>query len=112
MSLLGRESFGATRLLGWLAVLSFASLSLCVVAIVWPRADGNFDVDPRVLLVEHLSAGAPDAKVLSLDLIAHLGFHYRTNGRRLARMARSFRIGSCLLAIQLVLTVLAATATV
>jgi hypothetical protein len=49
---------------------------------------------------------------LSLDLIAHIGFHCHANGRRLARMARTFRIGSCLLAIQLVLTVLAATVTV
>ncbi len=48
---------------------------------------------------------------LALDLIAHIAFHHRANAR-LAQMSSTFHIGACLLAIQLLLTVFAATVTV
>lgn len=112
ISCLGREAFGAVHALAWLAVVCFALLSLCVLAIVWPSADRNVDVDPQALLAAHFANGTPDATAISSDLIAHIGFHHRANGRRLMRMSRAFRIGACLLAIQLVLTVVTATVTV
>jgi len=111
ISVLGHGSATGHTLV-WLAILCFASLSLCVLAIVWPHADGSVDIDPQTLLTDHLAADAPDAMVLSSELVAHIGLQCRTNVRRLARMSRAFRIGACLLAIQLVLTVLAATVTV
>lgn len=112
ISFLGRESFGVVHALAWLAVVCFALLSLCVLAILWPSADRNVDVDPQALLAAHLVTGTPDATAISSDLIAHIGVHHRANGRHLEQMSRAFRIGACLLAIQLVLTVLTATVTV
>jgi hypothetical protein len=100
------------RPLGWLAVLCFVLLSLCVLAVVWPHADGTFSADPQALLAGHLASGLPDAVALSSDLIARITTHHRENVRRLARMSRAFRIGACLLAIQMVLTLVAATVTV
>jgi len=112
ISFLGREAFEAVHALAWLAVVCFALLSLCVLATIWPSADRSLDVDPQALLAAHFANGTPDATAISSDLIAHVGFHHRANGRRLVQMARAFRIGACLLAIQLVLTVLTATVTV
>jgi hypothetical protein len=108
----GREAFAAVPALAWLAVLCFAALSLCVLAIAWPHPDRNFNVDPQALLVAHLADGTPDAEALALDLIAHIAFHHRANARRLAHMSSAFHTGACLLAIQLLLTVFAATVTV
>lgn len=110
ISLLGRDAFAALHALAWLAVLCFALLSLCVLAIVWPHADR--DVDPQALLAAHLAGPQLDAAALSVELIGHIAVHHRANGRRLACMSRVFHIGACLVAIQLVLTVLAATVTV
>jgi hypothetical protein len=112
VSLLGREAFAATSPLGWLAVLCFALLTLCVLVVAWPRMDRTFDVDPQRLLANHLASRTPDATALSLDLIAHIATHRRVNAQRLAWMSRAFRIGACLLAIQVLLTASAATVTV
>lgn len=110
-SLLGGSPNGA-RAAAWLAAACFAMLSACVLVVVWPHGDGSFDADPQALLATHLATGAPDAIALSSDLIAHIATHGRTNGRRLARMTKAFRIGACLLAIQMVLTLVAVTAIV
>lgn len=112
VSFLGRNAFATMHVLAWLAIFCFAVLSLCALAIVWPHADRNFGMDPQAILVAHLANGAPNATALSADLIAHIAFHYRANGRRIAQMAQAFRIGACLLAIQLVLTVFASVVTV
>lgn len=50
ISLVGREGFAATHLLAWLTILCFALLSLCVLAVVRPHADGTFITDPQRLL--------------------------------------------------------------
>ena len=69
VSLLDRDSFGAMRPLGWLAVLCFVLLSLCVLAVVWPHADGTFSADPQALLAGHLASGlrtsSPSARTSS-----------------------------------------------
>lgn len=104
VSLLGHETFDATRPIGWLAVLCFALLSMCVLAVVWPRPDAGFDADPRVLLAVQLARGAPDAGAVRLDLIAHLATCHSANAQRLKAMSKAFRIGACLLASQIVLT--------
>jgi len=108
----GPESFGAVRPLAWLAVLCFVLLSLCVLAVIWPRGDRTFSTDPQTLLVSHLESGEPDATALSADLIARIASYHRVNARRLEQMSSSFRIGACLLAIQMLLTLITATVTV
>ncbi len=108
----GRESLGAVQPLAWLAALSFVLLSLCVLAAIWPRADRTFSTDPQALLAEHLASAEPDATALSADLIARIATHHRLNARRLEQMSTSFRIGACLLATQMLLTLIAATVTV
>lgn len=112
ISLVGREGFAATHLLAWLTIFCFALLSLCVLAVVWPHADGTFITDPQRLLGARLRNGIPDAVALSSDLIAHIATHHRTNARRLEQMSSAFRIGACLLAIQMVLTLVVATVNV
>jgi hypothetical protein len=112
LSLLGHEPFGSAPVLAWLVVCCFVLLSLCVLAMMWPHTDGTFCTDPQGLLAGHLASGAPDRAVLRLDLIARIATHHRGNARRLAQTSSAFRIGACLLAIQMLLTLTAATVTV
>lgn len=112
ISLLGNQSAPGTPTSAWAVILCFALLCLCVLTIVWPNTDWQFDVDPQALLRVHLSASTPNAAAMSTDLIAHITICYGANGRRIALMSSAFRVGSCLLAIQLVLTLVAATVTV
>jgi hypothetical protein len=112
ISLLGHEAFGGRHALAWLAVLCFVLLSMCVLVVVWPHAERTFGTDPQALLGGHLTRGVPDAVALSSDLIAHIATHHRANARQLAQMSRAFRVGACLLAIEVVLTLVAATVTV
>lgn len=108
----GRESFGTARPLSWLAVLCFVLLSLCVLAVIWPHSGRTFRIDPQALLMDHLASEEPDATALRADLIARIATYNRLNARRLELMSRTFRIGACLLAIQMLLTLIAATVTV
>ncbi len=108
----GRESFGTAWPLAWLAVLCFVLLSLCVLATIWPHPDRTFRIDPQALLVAHLASDESDATALRADLIARLAAYNRLNALRLEQMSSTFRIGACLLAIQMLLTLIAATVTV
>lgn len=112
LSLLGQDAFRGARPLAGLAVACFALLSGCVIAVVWPHPTWHMDVDPQAVLSARLATGEPLVAELTLELIALHGRHYRANGVLLARTARVFRIGACLLAIQIVLTVVAASAMV
>ncbi|HEX7290329.1 MAG TPA: hypothetical protein VF250_04290 [Conexibacter sp.] len=112
VSLLGRMPFGALRPVAWLAVLCVVLLSWCVLAVVWPRGDRSYDSDPQTLLAAHLGADVPDATALRFELIAHLVQCHRANGQRLTAMSRAFRAAACLLAIQMVLTLVVATVNV
>jgi hypothetical protein len=103
ISLLGRET--SPRLSSWLAIACFALLSVCVLAINWPQAGLKFDLDPQALIDARLSPGGFALADLTVDLVAHMSRQWRVNGRRVARDARVFRIGACLLAIQIVLTI-------
>jgi hypothetical protein len=110
LSLLGRQTLATP--LAWAAIITFALLSICVVVIVWPHGELLLDLDPYVLLAAHLSARDPATAGLTLDLIAHMASSRRANVRRLVHVAHAFRTGACLLAIQMVLTILAIAATV
>jgi hypothetical protein len=55
--------------------------------------------------------GTLSAAMLSLDFIAHHAHHRTANARRLAQVAHTFRVGSCLLAMQILLTIAAASVT-
>lgn len=112
VSLLGHESLHGMPLLAWAAIVCFALLSICVLAVVWPQDDWSFGAEPQALLIAHLSTGTPSTKDLCADLIAHIATHRQANGRRLAQMSAAFRVGACLLAIQIVLTTLTASAIV
>jgi hypothetical protein len=112
VSLVGREALREAPPFAWMAVLCFALLSVCVLAIVWPHAEWNFDLNPRALLDARLSTERPRRIDLTLDLVAHMGRQQHANGRQLVRIVRIFRVGACLLAIQIVLTIVAAGATV
>jgi cytochrome c-type biogenesis protein CcmH/NrfG len=111
-SLVGREAFGSAPLLAWLAILCFVLLTMCVLVVVWPHAGETFSADPRALLSAHLANDAPDPTSLSLDLIARIATHHRVNAQRLAQMSTAFRIGACLLAIQMLLTLIVTAVTV
>jgi hypothetical protein len=92
-----------------MAVLCFALLSLSVLAIVWPHEDWSVHVNPQALISSHLSLRDRDLSPFSLELIAHMARYQQLNNRRLRHVARMFRIGACLLAMQIVLTIAAAT---
>jgi len=93
-------------------IVCFALLSTCVLAIVWPQADLHFDIDPHAILDAHLAAEELALAGLTLELIAHMRWRWKANSRRLVRVVRVFRIGACLLAMQIVLTIVAASAIV
>lgn len=84
-------------------LLATASITVCCSGVA---------ADAQALLGAQLTAGEPSTASLSLDFIAHHAAQRTINARRLARLARSFRIGSCLLAMQIVLTIVAAGFTV
>lgn len=107
ISLLGQETFQGMRSAAWAAVICFALLSICVLAIVWPHVELSFEADPHALLVEQLSSTRPTLPDLSLELIAHMARHRQANARRLSHTIRVFRTGVFLLAIQIVLTIVA-----
>ncbi len=109
LSLLGQDAFRGARPLAVLAVACFALLSGCVIAIVWPRVDWGSDVDASELLGTRLSLEPPELPDLTLDLIAALARQRRANSPQLIFIANAFRIGACLLAIQIVLTIAAAS---
>ncbi len=111
VSLLGQDAFHGVRPLAMLAVACFAFLSVCVIVIVWPDAEWNFDLDSHSLLTASLSRAGPSSSELVLQVIAFHAVHRRINARLLARVARAFRVGACLLAIQIVLTMMAASFT-
>ncbi|HEU4701331.1 MAG TPA: hypothetical protein VFS37_02535 [Conexibacter sp.] len=112
VSLLGRDAFAAGRPLAWLVVVCFALLSMCVLAVLWPHADRTFDSDPQALLAAHLRSQAPTTTALHSDLIAHLARCHSANARRLTATSRAFRVAACLVAIQMVLTLIVATVNV
>lgn len=109
LSLLGHRVVHAPHALGWMVLVCFALLSLSVLAIVWPHEDWSVDVNPQALISSRLSLRNPDLSLLSLELIAHMARYQQLNNRRLRHVARMFRIGACLLAMQIVLTIAAAT---
>ena len=108
VSLLGREAFAGIRPFAWIAIACFMLLSVSVLVIVWPQGDWQFDGDLQSLIAAHVASEPTTAK-LSAALIARMMDSRRANGRRLARVARAFRTGACLLAIQIVCTVAAAS---
>lgn len=69
----------------------------------------NFDLDPQALLATRLAAGTFTLVDMTLELIAHMGRQWQANGHRLMRAVCFFRIGACLLAIQIVLTIVSAS---
>jgi hypothetical protein len=107
VSLLGRESFGGPSPCAWAAMACFVLLSVCVLVIVWPHEDWSVDVDPPALLLARLSARTATASDLNLELIGRMSRYRHLNDRRLTSVARGFRVGACLLATQIVLTVVA-----
>ncbi len=108
VSLLGREALAGARPLIWLAVLCFVLLSACMLVIMWPHPDWRFDTDPQRLLAEHVQREGATVAKLSMSLIAQMAANRVTNARHLAYIARVFRIGTCLLAAQILATVAAA----
>ena len=108
LSLLGRDAFREMRPCAWAAIVCFALLGVCVLAIVWPYDDWTVDIDAQSLLAARLVDGTPALVDLSLELIAYMAQHRQANSRRLVHVARVFRTGSCLLAIQMVLTIVMA----
>ncbi len=80
-----------------------------MVVIVWPYEDWSVDLDSHALLLAHLAKERPATADLHLELVARMTRYGHVNGRRLAQVARVFRLGACLLAIQMVLTIVAAS---
>jgi hypothetical protein len=109
LSLPGGEALDRAEPLGWLALGSFVLLGLCMLAIIWPRSEWGFDIDPHDLLARHLARDDRTTTALTWDLIVRLARTRRANARRLCLVARVFRAGACLLAIQMVSTVVAAS---
>jgi hypothetical protein len=107
VSLLGPAALRGGRPLTWAAVVCFVLLVACVLTILWPETWG-FEIDPRALLAAHLSEDPVASRAARVELVAHLTLTQRANARHQARLARTLRIGACLLAIQMVLTILTA----
>lgn len=107
VSLLGPAALRGGRPLTWAAFACFVLLVACVLAILWPET-WRFETDPRAFLAAHVASDPAASKAAQVDLVAHLTRNQRANARRLAHVARTFRVSTCLLAIQMVLTVMAA----
>ena len=112
VSMFGREAFGGVRPFAWLAIACFVLLSVCVLVIVWPRSEWRFESDMQAELAAHMASDSAASARFSATLIAQMTSNRMANARHLALIARSFRIGACLLATQILATVAAASTAV
>ncbi len=109
VSLPGPLTSDADRVFALLAIAAFVLLSVCLVRIIWPHGDWHFDTNPHDLVAKHLQSEEATGSGLRLDLIAHMARDQRVNGVHLERIARTFRTGACLLVIQILSAVAAAS---
>jgi hypothetical protein len=108
LPLLGHRALAAQPF-GSLAIGCFLLLSASVLTIVWPHTGWCFDSDPNAMLAAHLSSDETTATALCVSLIAHMADDRRANARNLARVTIAFRVGACLLVIQMLSSVIAAS---
>jgi hypothetical protein len=79
------------------------AVSLCVVAILWPRRDWEFDLGPAEFIAIYLEP--PDRTWLSMptihrDLALHMGASAQRNRSQLRVLMATFRAGAVLLTVE------------
>ena len=91
---------------GWIALIFFVMLAVCVLVVLWPRRDWEFDVSPARLIGTYLepAAGPPTPLPdIHRDLALHMGAAATRNRRLMKILFIAFRAGT----VALVLEVLA-----
>lgn len=100
-------SFFGTRAFGdghsvwtWLAVVAFAALALCVLAVLWPRTDWSFNASASDLIAGYIEPDPLSLPEIHRDLALHRSAAYDRNARQLATLFLVFRVGLGLLVVE------------
>lgn len=90
---------------GWAAITCFVALGVAVLAILWPRPDWEFSVEPSLFVSTYLEPdeGEPlSVPLIHRDLALHMGVSAARNQTQLARLATAFRIAAVLLLAEVI----------
>jgi hypothetical protein len=103
-SLLGRQAFaGRLTAVGWLAVISFAALGISLLAILWPRREGDSTASPVRIVETRIETSDPSPLALiHRDLAYDLDLAYRENEAWHEHLASHFRRAALLLGLEVV----------
>jgi hypothetical protein len=87
--------------LTWIPIGAFVAVGLFAVWILLPVRGWKFSLDVKILIADYVEGDSPAAlPEMYRDLALHLGNHYITNEKRLARLFLLFRVASTLLVIE------------
>jgi hypothetical protein len=90
---------------GWLAIGCFVALGVAVLAILWPRRDWEFAIEPSRFIETYLEPeeGDPlDVPLIQRDLALHMGASAQLNREQLRRLTTAFRVAAVLLLAEVV----------
>jgi hypothetical protein len=92
---------------GWTAVAAFAGLGLALLVVLWPRTEWRDGPLPSQVI--EASIEVPEPRPLSRiqrDLALHMQLTYDESNRAYERLARSFRLATALLNVEVLVWVL------
>jgi hypothetical protein len=105
-SLFGGQAVGAGRLgpFGWIAVACFAGLGLSLLVILWPRPEWQGTPLPSRVIATDIEGPDPlPLKLIWRDLALHVESVYRATDAVYERLARSFRLATILLNVEVLM---------
>lgn len=107
-SFLGSQALDrASNPASWVALASFAAISLVSLAILWPR-HWEFSASPNEVISTYVEADEPAlAQVLHRDLSLHMNSSYLENLEGLRRLAALLQAAGILLTVELVFWIIA-----
>lgn len=86
----------------WGAIVAFGLLGAATLVVLWPSA-WEFDTEPRAIIATYIETDTPlPIAEIQRDLALHRTLALETNGRRLIRALRAFRVAAVLLLIEIV----------
>jgi hypothetical protein len=89
----------------WLAILCFIGVGFCVLAVLWPRRDWEFDLNPQRFIATYLEPEEREPLELWLihrDLALHMGASADKNRRQLRVLMIAFRAGAILIILEVI----------
>jgi hypothetical protein len=101
-SFFGARAFGdgPSTTWTWIAVAAFATVGLCVLAVLWPRSDWSFNASASDIIAGYVEPDALSLPEIHRDLALHRSAAYDGNARQLGTLFLVFRVGLVLLVVE------------